>query len=80
MKTDQFVSRRRQLAASFQGVADSIPQLKRGKLWCFICGRVSTFQTGGCLQRGWEKCCGETMSIDSPEEREALAKRAKGSD
>lgn len=47
-----------------------IPQFKRGMVWCRSCGhsrKVDAVKatTGG----GWPKCCGETMTIDSPEER-----------
>lgn len=55
-----------------------IPQIARGMVWCTHCGRServdgveATFGGGG------PKCCGYTMTIDSPEER---ARSKEGSD
>ena len=48
-----------------------IPQIKRGKVWCHECGRVESAGVE-CFRAGWPKCCGYTMSIDSPEELERL--------
>ena len=48
-----------------------IPQVKRGKVFCHECGRVASIQ-GNPFRTGWEKCCGYTMSLDSPEERAAF--------
>lgn len=48
----------------------NIPQIKRGMVWCHRCGNQQ--QAGAeCFSIGWPKCCGQTMSIDSPEERRA---------
>lgn len=44
-------------------------RLKRGQVWCFRCGRTEEVVPIKCLDSGWPECCGETMSIDSPEER-----------
>jgi hypothetical protein len=41
-------------------------------VWCHSCGRVETV-TADCFRTGWPKCCGFTMSLDSPEERAARA-------
>jgi hypothetical protein len=54
----------------FRSDLTEIPQFKRGKVWCTQCGREEradavSATTGG----GWPKCCGYTMTIDSPEER-----------
>lgn len=47
-----------------------IPQIKRGKVWCTVCGREQSVNgVSATLQTGWPKCCGYTMTIDSPEER-----------
>ena len=49
-----------------------IPQIKRGMVWCTVCGRSQSVKGLSCMQNGWPECCGHTMTIDSPEEREAL--------
>ena len=46
--------------------------MARGKVWCFHCGNTRSVDSAACLRSGWPKCCGETMSIDSPEERAKL--------
>lgn len=45
------------------------PKLARGQVWCVRCGRTRRVDSGVCLRSGWPECCGETMTIDSPEER-----------
>ncbi len=51
-----------------------IPQIARGKVWCRICGRMQRVDGVACATRtGWPECCGQTMTIDSPEEQAALA-------
>jgi hypothetical protein len=57
--------------AMYRDMASSSPQLKRGRVWCHKCGHSQQVDSGECLRNGWPKCCGETMSIDSPEERAA---------
>lgn len=54
----------------FEGSLAEIPQVKRGKVWCHQCGRVENAGVE-CFRTGWPKCCGYTMSLDSPEERAA---------
>lgn len=56
-------------------MADSHPSLTRGRVWCHVCGVTQKVNSADCLRSGWPKCCGSTMSIDSPEEREALKER-----
>lgn len=57
-----------------QQIADdiaAIPQIARGQVWCRKCG--STRRVDGVravLGGGWPKCCGYTMTIDSPDERQ----------
>lgn len=58
----------------YEKIAQSHPKLARGRLWCTTCAFSYSFATSGGLQRGWPKCCGYTMTIDSPEERIAQAK------
>jgi len=50
-------------------MADQVPKLKRGEVWCRKCGAHMQVDSSSCLRDGWPKCCGETMTIDSPEER-----------
>lgn len=50
----------------------TIPQIARGKVWCNTCGREQSISGVGAMQNGWPKCCGYTMTIDSPEERKRL--------
>jgi Zn finger protein HypA/HybF involved in hydrogenase expression len=52
-----------------QKIADDVPQLKRGQVWCRRCGNTFNVNGADCLANGWPKCCGQTMSIDSPEGR-----------
>lgn len=52
-----------------------IPQLSRGKVWCRECGATQRVDSAGALRKGWPKCCGYTMSIDSPAEQKRLAKQ-----
>lgn len=52
----------------------AIPQFKRGQVWCRICNatqRVDAVQS--TMGGGWPKCCGQTMTIDSPEEQARLS-------
>ena len=47
-----------------------IPQFKRGLVWCKTCGRSEKINAvNATLGDGWPKCCGYTMTIDSPEEQ-----------
>jgi hypothetical protein len=51
-----------------------IPQLSRGQVWCLSCGHTQRVDgVNATMGGGWPKCCGYTMTIDSPEERAALA-------
>ena len=45
------------------------PKLSRGKVWCIVCGNEKKVDPVACMKRGWPKCCGQTMTIDSPQER-----------
>lgn len=47
-----------------------IPQIARGLVWCTVCGnRQRVDGVKATLSSGWPKCCGYTMTLDSPEER-----------
>ncbi len=48
-------------------------KLDRGLVWCIHCGRIEHVDSSECLRHGWPKCCGQTMTIDWPAEREALS-------
>lgn len=51
-----------------------VPQFARGRVWCTVCARTMKVNSQTCLGSGWPKCCGYTMTIDSPDEREACAR------
>ena len=50
-------------------IANDVPQIKRGMVWCTVCGRSQQVDGAECLRSGWPKCHSFTMTIDSPEER-----------
>lgn len=56
----------------YDTMANSHPKLQRGTVWCTVCGRSQSTNSATNLQHGWPKCCGYTMTIDSPEERKRL--------
>jgi hypothetical protein len=47
-------------------------------VWCRICGRSQRVDAAQSLASGWPKCCGHTMTIDSPEERAVLQGESHG--
>jgi hypothetical protein len=49
-------------------LSSSHPKLARGRVWCRICRSTQKVNSADCLHRGWPKCCGQTMTIDSPQE------------
>jgi hypothetical protein len=53
----------------FTDLVNDCPQLKRGKVWCTVCGTEKDVDAAECLAKGWPECCGRTMTVDSPEER-----------
>ena len=55
-----------------ENVCETVPQLRRGRVWCTVCGSSRRVDSGECLSGGWPKCCGLTMTIDSPQERLSL--------
>lgn len=59
-----------------ESVASSHPSLQRGRVWCRTCGADQRVNSVACLRTGWPKCCGYTMTIDSPEEQRALSPEA----
>lgn len=60
-------------------IAKQIPQLARGQVWCRQCGRTQRTDSAEAMRHGWPKCCGYTMTIDSPEEQKRLAGKAPNS-
>jgi len=48
-------------------IANDIPQIKRGQVWCKECGHTQKVDGAKCLREGWPKHCGYTMTIDAPE-------------
>lgn len=52
-------------------LAQSHASLRRGQVWCTRCGASQQVDSAECLRNGWPRCCGATMTIDSPEERNA---------
>jgi hypothetical protein len=59
-------------------LAVSHPKLSRGTVWCTTCGWSQSVSAAYSLKHGWPKCCGYTMTIDSPEERAPSALYPKG--
>lgn len=51
-------------------IVGSSAKLQRGKLWCLQCGKTIEVDSVKSLLKGWATCCGQTMSLDSPHERE----------
>jgi len=51
----------------YEQLADSHPSLKRNMCWCRKCGKSKKVDSAECLQHGWPKCCGYTMTIDHPD-------------
>ncbi len=64
------------LSGLHRSIVEDVPQLKRGRVWCHKCGHTQPVNSAHALRHGWPKCCSQTMSIDSPEERAALKVRA----
>lgn len=64
----------------YDKLARSHPSLERGMVWCRQCGRSQRVDSAVALASGWPKCCGYTMTIDSPEEQAGpMAARSLGS-
>lgn len=57
---------------------DDVPKLRRGRVWCTECGRTMKVNSGIFMESGWPKCCGYTMTIDSPAERERGPSHSNG--
>lgn len=46
------------------------PKLARGQVWCRTCGATRKVNSAESMRDGWPKCCGHTMTIDAPDERD----------
>lgn len=55
-----------------------IPKIARGLVWCIKCGAMRSVNGGQCMRSGWPLCCGQTMTIDSPQERKLQQATSKG--
>lgn len=56
----------------YQQIAQSHPSLTRGEVWCRQCGSSQRVDIAEAFRAGWPKCCGYTMTLDSPEEQRAF--------
>ena len=56
----------------YDEMANSHPSLQRGMVLCRECGRSERVNSSSAMQNGWPKCCGHTMTIDSPEEQKKM--------
>ena len=51
-------------------LAASHPKLSRGRVWCRVCGHTEAVDAVKWLRSGgWPTHCGQTMTIDAPDER-----------
>lgn len=57
---------------AYKALTEDVPQLKRNRVWCVTCGRSQGVDSAECMRTGWPLCCEQTMTIDSPEERERM--------
>lgn len=80
---------RDQIDAIYRRGAQASPQMRRGRVWCMRCRRSKKVDAAHCLEHGWPRCHGVTMTLDAPHEREpnsaircrcaeCLAERADG--
>ena len=53
----------------YQAIANSHPKLAAGMAYCHSCERSQHVNSGAAPKTGWPKCCGYTMSLDTPEDR-----------
>lgn len=63
--------------ALYRQLAASHPSLARGEVWCTKCGAHQYVNPAKSLRWGWPRCCGFTMTIDSPEERAGRAAESR---
>ena len=53
----------------YERLARTHEKLSRGRVWCRTCGATRAVDSGDAMKNGWPKCCGYTMTIDSPQEQ-----------
>lgn len=61
----------------YDTLANCHPSIARGMCWCITCKRRQAVDPAECFRSGWPKCCGQTMTIDSPQKRAALKRAAQ---
>jgi hypothetical protein len=64
----------------YEEIANSHKSLQRGMVWCKTCGRSQRVDSASALRNGWPKCCGHTMTIDSPDEQKRFSSGCAPSD
>jgi len=47
---------------------DPTGKLRRGLVQCRTCKRIESVESASCMQTGWPKCCGYTMTLDVEED------------
>jgi DNA replicative helicase MCM subunit Mcm2 (Cdc46/Mcm family) len=55
-----------------QKLSQCHPSLQRNQVWCRQCGHTQQNNSAESFAKGWPKHCGQTMTIDSPEEQKRL--------
>jgi len=50
----------------YDEIAASHPSLLGGRVFCPKCKTFRTVDAAKCLQHGWPRCCGATMSLHNP--------------
>lgn len=59
--------------AMYRDMVKGDKKMERGQVWCKTCGRTLKVDSVHCLKHGWPVCCGHTMTLDAPEERDEIA-------
>lgn len=57
----------------YDTLAECHPDISRGQVWCRECGSTQRVNPAECFRSGWPMCCGQTMTIDEPEEQDGGA-------
>ena len=48
----------------YEDIVKQNPLLRRGEVQCRICKKIIDVNSAECLQKGWPKCHGYTMTLD----------------
>ena len=51
----------------YEAMAKTHESLRRGMVWCKVCGISQTVSSAYALKHGWPRHCGATMTIDHPD-------------